>query len=109
MLRFKKFILLLFIVVVLVACGTRKHVVNPSTTNAAKVANAMAALKSKPLYRFINDWTGVRYLLGGMDKKGIDCSGFAYLLQKDIYGQILPRISKDQANAITNKNLNNLK
>ncbi len=109
MLRFKIFALLFFIAVILAACGTRKHAVNPSTTKAAKVANAMAALKSKPLYRFINDWTGVRYLLGSMDKKGIDCSGFAYLLQKDIYGQILPRVAKDQANAITNKDINDLK
>jgi lipoprotein Spr/probable lipoprotein NlpC len=91
---------------VLASCASRKHT---SDTKAARAADAMAKLKSKPLYRFINEWTGVRYKFGGMDKSGIDCSGFAYLLQRDIYGKTLPRISRDQANAIRKRSLNNLK
>ncbi len=91
---------------ILSSCGSRKHTV---TTKAARAADAMANLKSKPLYRFITDWTGVRYQLGGMDKRGIDCSGFAYLLQKDIYGKTLPRRSRDQADATKKRNFNNLK
>ena len=75
---------------------------------ASKAADAMAALKSRDLYHFITDWTGVKYRLGGLDKKGIDCSGFALLLERDIYGRSLPRRSKDQAEAIKKKNQNNL-
>lgn len=93
-------------ITVLASCGSRK---NTSNTTAARAADAMANLKSKPLYRFINEWTGVQYKLGGLDKKGIDCSGFALLLQKDIYGKSLPRRSKDQADAIKKKSLGNLK
>ncbi len=88
------------------SCGSRKHT---SDTKAARAADAMAKLKSKPLYRFINNWTGVRYKLGGLDKSGIDCSGFALLLQRDIYGKTLPRRSKDQADAIKKRSLGNLK
>ena len=72
-------------------------------------AEAMASLKSKDLYRFITNWAGVKYKLGGLDKEGIDCSGFALLLQKDIYGQTLPRRSKDQAEVIKQKSLSDLK
>lgn len=88
------------------SCGSRK---NTSNTKAARAADAMANLKSKPLYRFINNWTGVKYKLGGLDKSGIDCSGFALLLQKDIYGKSLPRRSRDQADAVKKSSYNNLK
>ncbi|MNY30643.1 Murein DD-endopeptidase MepS/Murein LD-carboxypeptidase precursor [compost metagenome] len=66
-------------------------------------------MKNKQLYRFITDWTGVQYRYGGLDKRGIDCSGFAFLLQKDIYGNNLPRRSRDQADAVKKKSLGNLK
>ncbi|RYF20628.1 MAG: hydrolase [Flavobacteriales bacterium] len=109
MLAIKRSYLLWFCVIflsVLASCGSRK---NTSNTKAARAADAMSNLKSKPLYRFINSWTGVKYRLGGLDKGGIDCSGFALLLQKDIYGKSLPRRSKDQADAVRKKSLGNLK
>ncbi|MCZ4243835.1 C40 family peptidase [Pedobacter punctiformis] len=92
---------------ILSSCGSRKYTVK-TDTKASKAADAMANLKSKPLYRFITDWTGVRYRLGGLDKNGIDCSGFAFLLEKEIYGKTLPRISRDQANVVRSKDVNNL-
>ncbi|HTN00082.1 MAG TPA: NlpC/P60 family protein [Pedobacter sp.] len=102
----KRQLLCLFIIVLLSACGTRKA--NVSTTKAARAAEVMANLKSKDLYRFITAWTGVRYKLGGMDKQGIDCSGFALILEREIYGLTLPRRSKDQAETIKRKNKDNL-
>ena len=90
---------LLAVVLVLSSCGSRRGTVK-STTMAAGAADAMANLKSKELYRFITEWSGVRYQLGGLDKKGIDCSGFALLLEQDIYGIKLPRRSRDQAEVI---------
>jgi len=72
-------------------------------------AEAMADLKNKALYRFITDWAGVKYKLGGMDKRGIDCSGFALLLNKEIYGLKLPRRSADQATVIKEKSAGQLK
>ncbi|WP_316839692.1 C40 family peptidase [Pedobacter gandavensis] len=102
-----KLLLLLMVLLVFSACRTRKNT-NVNTT-ASRAAVVMSHLKSKPLHRFINDWTGVRYRLGGMDKRGIDCSGFAFLLQKNIYGNELPRRSSDQASVIRTKSVGQLK
>jgi len=102
--------LLVILMVFLTACGSRRHIVtNSNAANAAAAANAMSNLKNRSLYRFITDWTGVRYRLGGLDKNGIDCSGFAFLLEKEIYGIQLPRRSRDQAQTVRNKDLGQLK
>lgn len=106
--RLKNILYLITLVAFFSSCGTRKYTVK-SDTKASKAADAMANLKSKQLYRFITNWTGVRYRFGGLDKSGIDCSGFAFLLEKEIYGITLPRISRDQANAIRRKDVDNLK
>jgi probable lipoprotein NlpC len=107
-LPFIKVIVLLAFLSVLASCSSRRPAVK-TTAAAANMANAMANLKSKQLYRFITDWTGVRYKLGGLDKSGIDCSGFALLLEKDIYSVNLPRRSRDQAEVIVEKDLRQLK
>jgi lipoprotein Spr/probable lipoprotein NlpC len=102
-----QFAMLLTLAVLFAACSSKRYV--PSATKAAKAAEAMASLKNKQLYKYINEWSGVKYRLGGLDKRGIDCSGFTYLVQKDIYGKQLPRRSVDQASVIKEKNLNQLK
>jgi len=106
--QLSSFWLTLIFALVLTSCGTRKYTVK-SDTKAAKAADAMSNLRSKQLYRFITDWTGVKYRLGGLDKNGIDCSGFAFLLEKEIYGVTLPRISRDQAKFARRKDIDNLK
>ncbi|MDY0907398.1 C40 family peptidase [Pedobacter sp. CFBP9032] len=110
MLKTKKrypYFIIFFFVMVLASCGSRKYTVR-SDTKASKAADAMANLKSRQLYKFITDWTGVKYRFGGLDKQGIDCSGFAFLLEKEIYGVTLPRISRDQANFARKKNYDSL-
>lgn len=102
-----KFTYIISICLLFTACSSKKYV--STNTKAAKAADAMANLKSKQLYQFITEWAGVKYQLGGLDKKGIDCSGFTYLLEKEIYGKQLPRRSKDQANVIKSKEISQLK
>ncbi|MFC4210768.1 C40 family peptidase [Pedobacter lithocola] len=109
MIRIKySFWLVLLFSLVLTACGSKKYTIK-SNTKAAKAADAMSNLKSKQLYKFITEWTGVKYRFGGMDKRGIDCSGFALMLEKEIYGVTLPRISREQANVVKRKSIDNLK
>ena len=105
---FNKLIFGLVLLITFASCASRRPPVK-TTAPAAKMADAMANLKSKELYKFITDWTGVKYKLGGLDKSGIDCSGFALLLERDIYGQKLPRRSKDQAETIKEKKQDQLK
>lgn len=102
--------LLLFMagLLVLASCSSRRHYSSTVSTKAAMAAEAMAQLKNKELYRFITDWSGVRYRLGGLDKNGIDCSGFALLLNKQIYGIDLPRRSKDQAAVVKSRSFSQL-
>jgi probable lipoprotein NlpC len=104
----KKLWMLAMACCLLAACGSRKNTPNRAAS-AAAAADAMSNLDNKSLYKFITDWAGVQYRLGGLDKKGIDCSGFALLLKKKIYGVDLPRRSRDQAEVIKKKSFNQLK
>ncbi|MFV8782011.1 NlpC/P60 family protein [Microbulbifer sp. SA54] len=49
------------------------------------------------LYRQHREWQGTRYQLGGMSKRGIDCSALVYLTYRDHLGIKLPRTTEYQA------------
>jgi hypothetical protein len=64
------------------------------------------AIGNLSLYRFIDEWYGVRYRLGGTDKAGIDCSAFMQKLYQQVFGMNLLRTAMDQftmANVIWNR------
>jgi lipoprotein Spr len=48
------------------------------------------------LYQFIDRWYGTNYRLGGQNKDGIDCSGFAQKLYGEVYGIDLLRTAMEQ-------------
>ena len=60
-------------------------------------------IKNEALYRFIDSWMGVPDESGGMDKKGVDCSGFTLLLQKEIYSLPVPRTARQMAESVKRK------
>jgi len=60
-------------------------------------------LDNQKLYDFIDDWMGTPYRMGGTQKSGVDCSGFAGRLQNRVYGRDLPRTSRDMANSVQRK------
>ena len=60
-------------------------------------------IDNERLYRFIDSWIGVPYKNGGMDKKGVDCSGFTIILAKDIYNKQLPRNARSMAEDVKRK------
>jgi lipoprotein Spr len=48
------------------------------------------------LDQFISEWMGVPYQYGGMNKHGVDCSGFVSILMKEVYGIRVARSTRDQ-------------
>jgi hypothetical protein len=45
----------------------------------------------------LNTWKGTRYRLGGMSRRGIDCSGFVHITYRDQLGLRLPRTTENLA------------
>ncbi|MEJ7693583.1 NlpC/P60 family protein [Daejeonella sp.] len=60
-------------------------------------------LGNEKLYRFIDSWMGVPHRSGGMDKKGVDCSGFTTILEKEIFNRAVPRTAKSMAESVKRK------
>lgn len=48
------------------------------------------------LYKFIDEWYGVRYSYGGTDKSGIDCSAFVQKAYEEVFCTELVRTARDQ-------------
>jgi probable lipoprotein NlpC len=107
--------------IILSSCHTRKAVmkgepgelVEPQTSIADKYSELMGVNKSDiqngRLYSFIELWAGTPYKFGGMDKDGVDCSGFALLLEQQVYGINLPRVTSQQVQIIKRKYEDELK
>lgn len=61
-------------------------------------------IKNGRLYSFLNDWMGTPYKYGGLEKDGVDCSGFVYRLQQEVYDiENMPRSTNLQINFIKRK------
>ncbi|WP_261380975.1 C40 family peptidase [Mucilaginibacter pallidiroseus] len=87
--------------------------VKPDKEIADKYATIMQVkrndIQNGRLYTFIEEWLGVPYRFGGMDKEGVDCSGLVSLLQLQVYDQPVPRTTAQQANAVKRKYEDELK
>jgi len=66
-------------------------------------------LENEKLYLFIDSWIGVPHRLGGIDKKGVDCSGFTFLLENEVYDRDLPRNARTMADKVKRKYEQDLK
>jgi len=88
--------------------------VAPGDSVATKYAKLLGVKKSEikngRLYDFIDQWMGAPYAFGGLERSGVDCSGFVYLLQQQVYDITdMPRSSNLQINYIKRKYENELK
>ena len=85
-------------------------------SNDGDIANKYAKLLAVPvdsitnhrLYALIEWFTSTPYKFGGDDVKGIDCSGFTYTVEKQVYNVIMPRSTIQQASFISAKNITDL-
>src|SRR6187402_3315397 len=114
--RYAKLGLLFFAAaIVLSACHSKKavlkgepgEIVKPQADIADKYSQLMLVDKSNiqngRLYAFIEQWMGTPYKFGGLDKDGIDCSGLALLLEQQVYGITIPRVTSQQVTVIKRK------
>lgn len=111
-----RFLLLsMLLLSVLTSCKSRKLVSDSYNIGNSKVSGNLreryaqilgvpkTEIQNESLYRFIDNWIGVQHRIGGMDKKGIDCSGFTNLLEKEVYNKALPRVARQMAEEIKRK------
>ena len=62
---------------------------------AEKLNTNELSIKNTKLYSFIDDWYGTPYKYGGIDKNGIDCSGFVFKLFEQVYSIKSPRTTTE--------------
>lgn len=76
--------------------------INPTKGNALQIKYAgilsvfPEAICNLSLYNIIDDWYGVRYMLGGTTKAGIDCSAFVQMVYEKVFGINLVRTAIEQ-------------
>ena len=84
--------------------GEPGEIVKPQEDIAAKYSEIMqvdkSAIQNGRLYAFVDQWIGTPYKFGGLDKDGVDCSGLAFLLEQEVYGITIPRMTSKQINVI---------
>jgi cell wall-associated NlpC family hydrolase len=85
--------------ILLTGCATSLPTAPPS----GKTSN-LPPLTSTPqrspvldtLYLQYQQWKGTPYRFGGLDKRGVDCSGLVYHIFKNQFGLTLPRTTAEQ-------------
>ncbi len=87
----RKYILLFLLPLFIYSCGGRKKGKSSSKSKKATVsAEAHTAVKTAFKYK------GTKYKYGGINKRGIDCSGLMYMSYQEA-GVSLPRTSSAQS------------
>ncbi|MDC7994274.1 C40 family peptidase [Altibacter sp. HG106] len=92
----KHFFYLLFFTVLLSSCGGSKNTsrtYRETTTSTTSQAGSSASIN---IVNRAKSFEGVRYKYGGMDKRGMDCSGLVYTCFQE-ENITMPRISRDMA------------
>jgi len=117
-----KFIIpVFFVLIIFSSCHTRKavmkgepgEIVQPQADVAGKYSELLGVDKSDiqngRLYAFIDQWYGTPYKFGGLDKDGVDCSGLVFLLEQQVYGITIPRMTSKQITIIKREYEDDLK
>ena len=96
----KRALSLLF-VLTLTSCGSKKQrVALPADFKGPKELSRLYGVRLTPddnifLYNEGAKWLGVPHRMGGLTKKGVDCSGFVAIVFREVYGKQLARSSAD--------------
>jgi probable lipoprotein NlpC len=74
----------------------------------ASIINGQNLNIDSSLLSFIKEWKGTPYVLGGITKKGIDCSGLNKKLYQTVYNIKLPEVCYKQWNVTSRVNRDSL-
>ncbi len=90
----KNWIITISLIFTLVGCS---HVLERNSHVSRTIINKnnIESIKEK-LYAQYAQWKGAKYKLGGLNKNGIDCSGFVFVTFKSKLGIALPRTTSLQ-------------
>ncbi|QTO52699.1 C40 family peptidase [Duffyella gerundensis] len=78
------------VVLVLLLAGCSHHAPPPN----GRLSDSITVIAQ--LNEQLSQWHGTPYRYGGMNRNGIDCSGFVYLTFRDRFALQLPRTTKAQ-------------
>lgn len=95
------YISLVLLLILFFSCRSKQEaVLLPHDFKGPKELSRLYGVRITPddniyLYNAGAHWLGVRHRLGGMNKNGVDCSGFVHIIYKEIYGVKLARTAAD--------------
>jgi len=94
------FVTMLFLVFAAAGCSLLPFKHKPeesSVPSAGKIDLSDSKAVKEALYLQYRQWKDIEYALGGLSKKGIDCSGFVYVTYLEKLGRELPRTTELQS------------
>ena len=90
-------IVILILIVLLTGCAAK-------STQPSKASNTVGSVKAydqrsvvTTLKSQYKEWESVRHRMGGLSKRGVDCSGFVYIVFRDGFGIEIPRTTALQS------------
>ncbi len=103
MIRLPWIFMVLFVSSLLASCSSMSTRGTPPREiiilNSKKADLADSGSVRKKIYRQYERWKGTKYHIGGLSRKGIDCSGLVYVTYREQLGIQLPRTTKLQVKA----------
>ena len=89
----------ILVALLLAGCGQAPVKETPAYPTGSRIDLADASLVRQQLYEQYRQWKGTKYEIGGLSRRGIDCSGFMYVTYKSRLGVVLPRSTELQADS----------
>lgn len=92
--------ILLLATLMLSACGSQRKIALPVGFKGPNELSRLYGVRLTPddnifLYNEGAKWLGVPHRMGGNTRRGVDCSGFAGIVYREIYGKQLARSTAD--------------
>lgn len=84
---------ILLLILTLGSCGSKKQrIALPADFKGPKELSRLYGVRLTPsdnifLYNEGARWLGVPHRMGGLTKKGVDCSGFVAIVFREVYGK----------------------